>query len=580
MKKDIRIASNIALPMDAVTMTQAILAMKGSGKTHTAVVFAEELLAAEQHVVVVDPLDVWWGLRASKDGKSAGFRIVVLGGEHGDVPLDAGAGAVVAQFIIRTKASVVLSLRHMSMSEQRKFVTDFAERLYQLKGPQAERTPLHLILDEADEFCPQRIPPGGERLFGAIDRIVRRGRSAGFGVTMISQRAAVVNKDVLTQIDTLVALRTVSPQDRAALKSWVEANDHANQQATFMQSLASLKRGEGWVWSPGLNIFARANIRDRTTYDSSFTPPVGRRVEAPVIAKVDLAELTRDMQESIEKAKADDPAELRRQIAALKKQIGSAAAVDPKAIEIARAVGFAAGVDSLQDNIKRMSACLVAVRAALDQFPLPASTTTPDMKAAAQAAMKAESERLSEAQRRSLSHAAAKGAPVARAMLEQGSSLPRPQQRILDALAWLDSIGNRGPTRNVVAFLADASPRSSAFANNVSALSSRGLINYPAAGVLEITQAGAKLANKPAAPLSSEELQEMIYSKLPRPQAAILRALIDVYPNQLTRPGLAAAAGASAGSSAFANNVSALRSLGVIDYPSSGMTVASNMVFL
>ena len=65
------------------------------------------------------------------------------------------------------------------MADQRRLVTDFAERLYYRKGQDKHRQPLHLVIDEADEFAAQRIQPGHERMFGAIDRIVRRGRASG-----------------------------------------------------------------------------------------------------------------------------------------------------------------------------------------------------------------------------------------------------------------------------------------------------------------------------------------------------------------------------------------------------------------
>lgn len=84
---DLRIAPDLVLPLDFVTSTSAILAQKGSGKSYTASVEAEELLAAGQQVVVLDPTGAWWGLRAGADGVSAGFPIAVLGGDHGDIPL-------------------------------------------------------------------------------------------------------------------------------------------------------------------------------------------------------------------------------------------------------------------------------------------------------------------------------------------------------------------------------------------------------------------------------------------------------------------------------------------------------------
>lgn len=69
-----------------------ILAKRGAGKTYTALVLVEELLGAGAQVVVADPVGVWWGPRAAANGKDPGLPIVVMGGDHGDVPLEASAG--------------------------------------------------------------------------------------------------------------------------------------------------------------------------------------------------------------------------------------------------------------------------------------------------------------------------------------------------------------------------------------------------------------------------------------------------------------------------------------------------------
>lgn len=323
--KQLRLSATLTIPTDAVTQTFAILGKRGSGKTTTATVLTEELLDAGHHVVVIDPLDVTWGLRSSRDGKSAGYPITVLGGDHADLPLEATAGAVLAEFVVTHHSPVILSLRHFSMADQRRFVTDFCEKLYALKGQTANRVPLHLVIDEADEFAPQRIPSGHERMFGAIDRIVRRGRSAGLGVTLISQRAAVLNKDVLSQAEVLICHQTISPQDRKALDAWIQAHDAHGQAAAFMGSLASLARGEAWIWSPGwLDVFKRVSIRDRRTFDSSATPKAGAVVEQPKrLAPVDLDALRTQIASTIEKAKADDPKALRVEIAGLRKELAS-----------------------------------------------------------------------------------------------------------------------------------------------------------------------------------------------------------------------------------------------------------------
>lgn len=316
----LHISSDLSLPKEAVTQTFAILAKRGVGKTYTASVMAEEMLKASLQVVVVDPIGVWWGLRASADGKHEGLEIIVMGGEHGDVPLESTGGELVADFVVEHGRSVVLDLSSFRKGEMIRFMTAFAETLYR-----RNRAPLHLIVDEADAFAPQKTMrgEGGERLLGAMEDIVRRGRARGLGVTLVTQRAAVLNKNVLTQIEVLVCLRTISPQDREAVEAWVHAHDFTAEQWTaFVESLPTLRIGEAWFWSPGwLEIFKKVKVRKRETFDSSATPKVGEKVFAPKHLKpVDLASLREKMAATIEQAKANDPKELKRKIIALERE--------------------------------------------------------------------------------------------------------------------------------------------------------------------------------------------------------------------------------------------------------------------
>ncbi len=321
--KTLHISQDLALPLEAVTQTFAILAKRGVGKTYTGAVLVEEMLAAKQQVVVADPIGVWWGLRSQADGKSAGFSIVVFGGEHADVPLDENAGEVIAGAIVEHGFSAILDLSLLRKAAQVRFMTAFAEALYRLN-----RKPLHFVVDEADAFAPQRPMPGEQRLLGAFEDIVRRGRARGLGVTLITQRAAVLNKNVLTQIEVLVILRTISPQDREAIEAWTEIHGTKKQLEQLSESMASLPIGNAWFWSPGwLDIFKRVQVRKRITFDSSSTPKVGEKVVVPKeIAPVDLATLGEQIKATAERAKENDPAQLKRRITDLEKQVRTATA--------------------------------------------------------------------------------------------------------------------------------------------------------------------------------------------------------------------------------------------------------------
>jgi uncharacterized protein len=101
----------------------------------------------------------------------------------------------------------------MRKAEQARLIADLPDYLFT-----HNREPLWLVLEEADAFAPQQ--PMGEltRVLGEVDRIARRGRAFGFRLISITQRPTKLNKDVLTQLSTLVATGVTSPQDRDAIK--------------------------------------------------------------------------------------------------------------------------------------------------------------------------------------------------------------------------------------------------------------------------------------------------------------------------------------------------------------------------
>ena len=55
-----------ALPADVLDDRIAIVGTAGSGKTYAAKGFVERLLETGARIAIVDPLGVWWGLRAER----------------------------------------------------------------------------------------------------------------------------------------------------------------------------------------------------------------------------------------------------------------------------------------------------------------------------------------------------------------------------------------------------------------------------------------------------------------------------------------------------------------------------------
>lgn len=252
----------IEIPVGAATKSFAILAKRGAGKTYTAAVLAEEFAAHNVPFVVFDPIDVWWGLRFGADGKSKGLPVVVFGLDHADIKLDKDMGRKIAQMVVKHNVSCVISTFGMPKNQQRHLIAEFAEELLNInKGRR------HVFIEEAHEFVPQRVSGAMGKTFSAVEALMVMGRNRGIGVTLVNQRAATINKDVLTQVDTLIALRNVAPQDRKALKEWVEVHSAEEDFDEFWKSLPSLPNGVAWVWSPEfLECFKQIKIRKRKTY--------------------------------------------------------------------------------------------------------------------------------------------------------------------------------------------------------------------------------------------------------------------------------------------------------------------------
>lgn len=541
------LADNLSIPLEAVTQTFAILAKRGVGKTYTASVLVEELLGAGQQVVVIDPLDVWWGLRTNAAGDGPGLAIAVLGGTQGDVPLEADQGRTVADIVVDQRIPAVLSIRHLSKAGQRRFVADFAERLYEKKGEPGNRSPLHLVIDEADAFVPQRVMGETARVMGAVDDLVRRGRSSGIGVTLITQRASVIHKDVLTQIEVLIALRTVSPQDRKAIETWIDAHDPTDRVAEIMASLASLAIGEAWVWSPGwLDVLERVRIRRRRTFDSSSTPEVNGEPVVPAgRATIDLA--------GIRAILAPPPVE--------------APPAGPKR-SWSRRPGDRVVATTVEKDVPQIpndSSPLVEERIATLERRLDALVQEIRMRSPEGIVSHSGSEEPTNPPAPPLSTVTQQtSTPLRRATSGSEARLRTGERRIVEALARFHPMAMTAPQVGAFARLAHAGGTFSAY---VTTLLGQGLIGRDGAGRLLITREGLDLlgANRPSRPTNAVEVVSLWRNRLPAGTVRLLEALASDPRRVWSREQLADQVGLTASGGTFGAGIGMLRNLDLAD---------------
>jgi hypothetical protein len=564
----LRIAPGLHLDPDYVGGgTFALLAKKGAGKTYTGRVMAEEFWKAKVPFVVLDPMGAWWGLRSSADGAGEGIPVAIFGGEHADAPLERGGGQVLADLVVDEGLSMVLDMKTLgSRAAEREFAKAFLERLYR-----RNRELVHLFMDEADLFAPQKPQAGDQPLLGVTENIVRRGRNAGIGITLITQRPAVLNKDVLTQVDGLVAMRITGLTDRNAIDDWVRGHDDPELAAKVKPTLAGLANGECWWWVPELDVLKQVQVRASETFDSSPTRRRGdKRREPKSFADVDMAAIEKTMAATIERAKASDPKELRAEVARLKRELDQRPTEQVEKIEYVDVpVMKDEHVSQLEDAVEALSASAAKIIAATNEISAGLGKLKARPPAPAARVPQPEPPR--------------RQAPAARTAEQaaDGDFRPSPaQRRILNALAMLEVIGVTAPDKVQLALFAEASPKSSGYTNNLGALRSAGMIDYPAARLVSLTPDGRALADPTAAPSTVEELHAYVRSLVGASRARLLDELIATYPEPLPKAELAERAGVSSSSSGYTNNLGSLRSLGLIDYPAPGYVAAQPVLFL
>jgi len=640
--KRLNISADLAIPQDIVTSTVIIYGGKGMGKTNLGSVIVEELANARLRWSVLDPMGVFWGLRHSADGKGPGVECVILGGPHGDIPIEPTGGATVADLVIDESANTIIDFSRKasgqmwSKGEKIRFVTEYANRLFERQGQLVggrRREPLLQILDEAARYIPQMIPANSPMLaesVGAWEQIAEEGRNIGLGIAFLTQRSARMNKSVSELADVMFAFRTVGPNSVRAVVDWLGEHIEKDRVRDVAGKVRELEVGQALIVSPGwLRVEKIAKIRERQTFDSSATPKPGqqrRRVTGPA-AKPDLQKYRERMLETIEKAKESDPKELKKRVAELTgrirqlekggattktvdKPVVDQAAVDravkAAVVPLRRALEDAmkfiinistqnfdvAGVDKAE--LERAVGAAVAKAAGIVEQRLESrARQIEQMRTNAGKIVTALKKILQDDKEVEISVGVTKNPPFsmtapAPAREPQRPREPRParsaasgsgEQRILNAIAELNSLGIERTTRAQVGIVAEYNLSGGSPAGYVASLVGRGQVKIPAAGELALTDEGRAIASAEGAPLTLADLHRRALAKLSDGERRILEYLISIYPEQQSRADVGAAVGYNLSGGSPAGYVAKLTGLSFATIPAAGQLRAGDLLF-
>jgi hypothetical protein len=528
------------IPDAAFRETVAIVGRTGSGKTYAARGQVERLLEQGDRVCIIDPTGVWHGLRASADGKSPGFAVAVFGGMHADVPIGEGNAYALAELIAERNLPAIIDISEQSKSAQRRFAAAFFERLYE-----TNKKPLTLVLDEADEFAPQKPARDDLALLNRLNLIVRRGRVRGFKPWLITQRPAVLHKDVLSQASTLICMKLTSPQDRAAIGAWIEGQADREAGKALLADLPKLSPGTGYVWCPALDYLERVEFPPITTYDSGRTPEHGEERQAPESISALDPGLVEALREEIDGERTEY------------REVRDPRGIDEIEAELARAREESYR-DGYRDALAEVRPIIdMHMQAALDSMRARLDTMKPT-------GFLPHRERVYTTDNEGTQYGRevdAEWSPPTRTpppKVNGSALLPKAEQRALAVLAQYPN----GRTRAQIAIMAGYAVNGGGFRNTLSALRTKGYAT--GTDPLVITPDGVLAAGFVPKLPTGRALLEHWYAQLGKAERKALESLADAYPRKLSRVQIANLSGYDADGGGFRNALSKLRTLGLI----------------
>jgi len=600
MAKPIYLGQHASLALDKLLTTRLLVqAMSGAGKTYALRRLLEQSHGAVQHLVI-DPEGEFPSLRSR-------FDYVLAAKREGDTLADPRTAKLLAERLLELGVSAVLDIYELQHHQRIAFVKTFLETL--VDAPKRLWHPVLVVLDEAHVYAPEKT--GAESLSAVID-LATRGRKRGYCLIAATQRLSKFHKDVAAELGNKMIGRTTLDVDlkRAADELGLMKEDWA--------ALRDLKDGEFYAFGPAFNHVSVKTITvgDVQTHHpksgahaAAVVPPPSDKVKA-VLAKI--ADLPAEVEQ-----KAKTEADLKKQIAELQREnrqwktatVGGAIHGAPKPAISDTTRGLFKAVVQATDNVagvietleaeaqaalrKAMAPVVVKLRAPLENLRKAQrgiSVLLDGQKTlAAATAINVEMHKL--AKMGELPPGRIKELPASKRRVFGGfiraplpapgeEMLTGPEQRILNALAQLDQLGNTEPTETAVAFLARYTVSGGGFNNPKGRLRSRGCIEYLPGGRLRLTEQGKARAHWPDVPVTNEDLHANIFSLLDGPQTKILKPLLDIYPGELSLDELAERTGYSVDGGGFNNPKGRLRSLGLIEYRPQRKVVASAACFV
>jgi hypothetical protein len=502
------------------------------------------------------------------------FDYVICAPFGADAVANPQTATILARRLRETRVSAVIDLYDLKMPERKKFVRLFLEEF--VEAPKSMWHPCIVVIDEAHHFCPEK---DEAESMAAVNDLITRGRKRGLCGILATQRLSKLNKDSAAELHNKLLGLTVLDTD---VKRAADDLGLSKKDATLI--LRDLEPGEFYCFGPALTksvtkITVGNVITTHPTAGSGaklIPPPPSEKIKAALAKLTDLPKEAEQEARTIEDFKREN-ANLKRELTLARKANPAPAKVEIKTIE-KPVVGMKA-IAGIQKSEADMRKALKSFRAVQDTINNVVVGMETQIDKLSKELQKVTNSAKAAGQR--MEHSRPPAAPGAATINNalRASDITGPEQRILDAIAWMDSIGISEPEQTAVAFLAGYTVGGGGFNNPRGALRTKGLVDYLAGDRIRLTDSGRTFANTPNSALDNAELHRRVLDRLPGPEQKLLRVALECYPQEISDEELAERTGYTNGAGGYNNPRGRLRSLGLVTYPKPRHVRASDVLF-
>lgn len=558
-----------------------VQANTGSGKSWAIRRILESSSGEIQHIIL-DTEGEFATLREKFD--------YVLIGKGYDIAADPKTAALMALRLWEEGVSAIVDLYELTPWERQMFVKNFVDAM--VNAPKKLWRPVLLVIDEAHEYAPENDKNETGR---SLHLLASKGRKRRIGVIFATQRISSLSKNVVAACKNKLIGQASLDIDikRSAGELGFTSKDD-------MRTIRDLEPGEFYAFGPAISKdIIKVKIGPVITSHGDEAIAVGKVAPASNKIKNALAKLA-DLPQEAER-EANTIADYKSQIAVLKTQLRQFpqknVETDPKAIEKAVSLALENQVKDFERErtewkklVKWFDVGLIqfskifatSKRPAVNPIEFKKYIYSGDMRVKTGNGIGQDAVMFVPNNFKIIpEHNKPRGILAINPDMISGlEKLPRAEQKIINALAWFESIGLQILEKAAVAFMAGYSVGSGGYNNACGALRSKGLVIYPNGGEIALTDEGRRLAIPPNIPLTQEELHRHVLNILPSAERKILQVLLSKYPEQVDSSELAIEAGYQPSSGGFNNAKGRLRTLALVEYPQAGKVKARPLLFL